>query len=339
MAHFTLRQLKYFITVVEYRSIAEASRHLHIAQPSISTAIKNLEESFEQLLFIRHHAQGVSLTPAGRRFYEKAAELVRMSREFEQNARADNDMVAGTLSVGCFETAAPLYLPKLLAGFKQLYPKIDVQIYDGEQDELTEGLHRGRFDMAILYHHELDNSIQVEQLKAPQRPYALLPADHPLAFRSSVSLEELSQHPMILLDVAPSRHYFLDVFKQKGLSPNVAFSSPSIEMVRCMVGQGFGFSVLVTRPFPDFTYDGKRVTRVTIRDEMEGSCLVMAHLRHAAPTRPTQLFMDYCRSQELTPEYLSEAETSAVISLVPTPPAESGTSAAKKPRIRQAGQG
>lgn len=308
MAHFTLKQLKYFITVVEHRSIAEASRHLHIAQPSISTAIKSLEESFEQQLFIRHHAQGVSLTPSGRRFYEKAAELMRMSRQFEQNARADNDLVAGTLSVGCFETAAPLYMPKLIAGFKTLYHNIEVQIYDGEQHELTDGLHRGRFDMAILYRHELDSSIHAEQLKAPQKPYALLPADHPLALRSSVSLEELSHEPMILLDVVPSRNYFLDIFKQKGLSPNVAFSSPSIEMVRCMVGQGFGFSLLVTRPFPDFTYDGKRVKRVTIRDEMEGSCLVMAHLRHAEPTRPTQLFMEYCRAQELTPEHLSAAE-------------------------------
>ncbi len=57
---FTLKQLKYFVTVVETESIAEASRQLHIAQPSISIAIKNLESTFDQQLFIRHHAQGVS---------------------------------------------------------------------------------------------------------------------------------------------------------------------------------------------------------------------------------------------------------------------------------------
>ncbi|MFS2222297.1 LysR family transcriptional regulator [Pantoea sp. B65] len=307
MAHYTLRQLKYFVSVVEHNSIAEASRHLHIAQPSISTAIKSLEESFDLQLFIRHHAQGVSLTPSGRRFYDKAADLLRMSYQFEQNTRADNDLVSGTISVGCFETAAPLYIPQLLAGFKKLYPEISVQISDGEQHELTLGLHRGRFDMAILYKHELDQSIHVEPLNAPQKPYALLPADHPLARRSSITLAELSKEPMILLDVVPSRNYFIDIFKQKGLSPNIAFSSPSIEMVRCMVGQGFGFSLLVTSPFPDFTYDGKRVKRVSIRDEMDGSCLVMAHLRHAEPTRPTRLFMDYCLEQDLTPKHLNHA--------------------------------
>ncbi|KKY57827.1 Transcriptional regulator [Pseudomonas amygdali pv. lachrymans] len=61
MAHFTLKQLKYFVTAVEVDSIAEASRQLHISQPSISVAIKNLEEAFNQPLFVRHHAQGVSL--------------------------------------------------------------------------------------------------------------------------------------------------------------------------------------------------------------------------------------------------------------------------------------
>lgn len=80
MAAYNLRQLKYFITTVECGSVAEASRKLYIAQPSISTAIKGLEDSFGVQLLIRHHAQGVSLTPSGARFYRKAQELLRMAR-------------------------------------------------------------------------------------------------------------------------------------------------------------------------------------------------------------------------------------------------------------------
>lgn len=64
---------------------------------------------------------------------------------------------------------------------------------------------------------------------------------------------------MILLDVQPSRTYFVNLFEELGLTPNIAFSSPSIEMVRGMVGQGFGFSLLVTRPHSECTYDGKKV--------------------------------------------------------------------------------
>jgi DNA-binding transcriptional LysR family regulator len=302
MTRFTLKQLKYFVTVVETESIAEASRQLHIAQPSISIAIKNLESTFEQQLFIRHHAQGVSLTSCGRRFYEKAKELLRLSYEFEQNSRADKELVSGTISVGCFESVAPLYMPKLVAGFKKMYPDT-LQLYDGEQHELMHGLHRGRFDLALVYDLELGHSVNKEMLNAPHKPYALLPASHPLAQKNSVTLQELSHEPMILLDAVPSKNYFITIFKEKGYHPEVAYSSPSIEMVRCMVGQGLGFSVLVTRPLCDMTYDGERLVQLDIEDEMPASTLIMAHLANNEPTRPTQLFMDYCRSIELTPAH------------------------------------
>jgi DNA-binding transcriptional LysR family regulator len=219
MTRFTLKQLKYFVTVVETESIAEASRQLHIAQPSISIAIKNLESTFEQQLFIRHHAQGVSLTSCGRRFYEKAKELLRLSYEFEQNSRADKELVSGTISVGCFESVAPLYMPKLVAGFKKMYPDITLQLYDGEQHELMHGLHRGRFDLALVYDLELGHSVNKEMLNAPHKPYALLPASHPLAQKNSVTLQELSHEPMILLDAVPSKNYFITIFKEKGYHP------------------------------------------------------------------------------------------------------------------------
>ncbi|MBX8555900.1 LysR family transcriptional regulator [Pseudomonas cichorii] len=301
MTHFTLKQLKYFVTAVEMDSIAEASRQLHISQPSISVAIKNLEEAFDQPLFVRHHAQGVSLTSGGGKVYEKAKELLRLSEELEQNSRADNKHVRGTIAIGCFESAAPLYMPRLVAGFKRLYPDVTIQLCDGEQHELMHGLHRGRFDLAFLYDLELGATINKEELNAPHKPYALLPAAHPLAQKKTVTLRELSQEPMILLDAVPSRTYFIDIFTEKGYSPVVAYSSPSIEMVRCMVGQGLGFSVLVTRPCTNMTYDGELLAQLDIEDDMPASTLVMAYLRNNQPTRATRLFMDYCRTVELAP--------------------------------------
>ncbi len=300
MASYTLRQLKYFVTTVECGSVAEASRKLYIAQPSISTAIKGLEESFGVQLFIRHHAQGVSLTPGGARFYRKAQELLRMAKEFEQNALADNDVVAGQIDIGCFETVAPLYLPRLIAGFRERYPGVEIRLHDGEQQELVQGLTGGRFDLALFYEHGLDATITTEKLMPPQRPYALLPEGHRFAAQKEVSLRDLALEPMILLDVLPSRTYFVSIFGELGLSPNIAFSSPSIEMVRGMVGQGFGFSVLVTRPHSDITYDGQRVVCVDIVEDVTGSGLVAAWLKRAHLTKPAQLFVDFCK-EELAP--------------------------------------
>ncbi|MCU1716158.1 LysR family transcriptional regulator [Pseudomonas sp. 5P_3.1_Bac2] len=297
MAAYSLRQLRYFVTTVECGSVAEASRKLYIAQPSISTAVKGLEESFGVQLLIRHHAQGVSLTPCGARFYRKAQELLRMAKEFEQNALADNDVVAGQIDIGCFETVAPLYLPKLIAGFRERYPGVEIRVHDGEQQELVQGLTGGRFDLAIFYEHDLDGTIETEPLMPPQRPYALLPEGHRFAGQEQVSLRDLVLEPMILLDVLPSRTYFVSIFEELGLTPNIIFSSPSIEMVRGMVGQGFGFSVLVTRPQHDMTYDGQRVVVVNISDAVTGSGLVAAWLKRAHLTKPAQLFVEYCKEQ------------------------------------------
>ena len=303
MRNFTLKQLHYFVTVVETESIAEASRKLHIAQPSISIAIKNLEDTFGQQLLIRHHAQGVSLTPGGRRFYDNSRELLRLSYEFQQNSLAESETTSGKISIGCFESLAPLYLPRLIAGFQKIYPDIEIQLHDGEQHEVMLGLHRGQFDMAFLYDLELDNSLHKDVLNAPHKPYALLAADHPLAKKNAVSLAELSREPMILLDVIPSRNYFLSIFTDKGLHPTVAYASPSIEMVRCMVGQGQGFSVLVTRPKTNITYDGQKLAYVEIIDEMASSTLIMAYLKINEPTTPARLFMDYCKEIELDKDH------------------------------------
>lgn len=122
MAAYTLRQLKYFVTTVKCGTVAEASRQLFIAQPSISAAIKGLEDAFNVQLFIRHHAQGMSLTQAGERFNLLAQELLRSAHAFEQNTLADNEMINGQIDIGCFETVAPLYLPKLIASFNERYP-------------------------------------------------------------------------------------------------------------------------------------------------------------------------------------------------------------------------
>jgi len=297
MAFYTLRQLKYFVTTVECGSVAEASRKLYIAQPSISTAIKGLEENFGLQLFIRHHAQGVSLTPGGARFYRKALELLRMAKEFEQNALADNDVVAGQIDIGCFETVAPLYLPRLIAGFNRKYPGVEIRLRDGEQQELVQGLTSGRFDLTLFYEHDLDSTIETEPLMPAQQPYALLPENHRFAAQEKVSLRDLVLEPMILLDVLPSRTYFVSIFEELGLQPNIVFGSPSIEMARGMVGQGFGFSLLVTRPHTDRTYDGQRVVCVELAEQVTGSGLVAAWLKRSQLTKPARLFVEYCKEE------------------------------------------
>jgi DNA-binding transcriptional LysR family regulator len=99
-----------------------------------------------------------------------------------------------------------------------MYPDITLQLYDGEQHELMHGLHRGRFDLALVYDLELGHSINKEMLNAPHKPYALLPASHPLAQKNSVTLQELSHEPMILLDAVPSKIILSPYLKRRAIT-------------------------------------------------------------------------------------------------------------------------
>jgi DNA-binding transcriptional LysR family regulator len=160
---------------------------------------------------------------------------------------------------------------------------------------LVHGLTNGSFDVAMLFRHDLDSTLEVEPLMQPRKPYVLLPESHPLAAQAQISLHELVHEPMIHLDVLPSRTYFISVFEEFGLSPNVVFSSPSLEMVRGMVGQGFGFSLLVTKPEENRTYDGRRVVCRDLKENVSGSQLVAAWLGKSQLTKPARLFVEHCK--------------------------------------------
>jgi DNA-binding transcriptional LysR family regulator len=289
---FTLRQLAYFVAAAEEGSVARAAGQLKLSQPSISSAIAKLEDQLGVQLLVRHHAQGVSLTPQGSRLLASARNLLHHSEEFQRQAASTSGEIAGPLHIASFATLAPAFMPALIAGFGSLYPSVRMAITEGRQDELIEGLRHGSFEMALCYDVDLPDDLGKTPL-ASFDPYILLPASHRLARRDVVSLHELKDEPMILLDVAPSRSYFLGLFRAQGIEPHVGFSSPSLELVRGMVGRGLGFSLLVTRPSGDHTYEG---TKLAVRPILEPGTrgeVCLAALRALRPTRTMEAFEEF----------------------------------------------
>lgn len=293
MLRFTLRQLEYFVVTAECASVARAAERLNVSQPSISVAVGKLEDQFGVQLFIRHHAQGMSLTAVGRRLLADARDLLRHGKQIQQDAESLGQSVQGELELGCFATFAPLYLPGLISSFCDLHPDVQIRLHEGEQDELIAGLLSGRFEFALMYDWEVPAEIEKVPLLSFQ-PYVLLPADHRLAKRKRIPLASLEHEPYILLDVTPSRSFFLAVFRSLGLEPRVAFASPSIEMVRGMVGRKRGYSLLVTHPPFDHTYDGTPiVTRPLAETTLPGE-LCIARLKRVRPTRLMLGFAEHC---------------------------------------------
>jgi DNA-binding transcriptional LysR family regulator len=168
-----------------------------------------------------------------------------------------------------------------------------VTLSEGNQDELVAGLETGRFEIALLYANELPRSLHLNVL-VKLHPYVLLPERHPLAKKKRLSLVDLAAEPLVLLDIPPGRGYFLGLFESLGITPNVSFTSSSFEMVRGMVGSGAGYSVLITRPQSDRTYDGQVVKACTITDATPPALVALARLPQARPTRLAECFVEFC---------------------------------------------
>ena len=158
-----------------------------------------------------------------------------------------------TLSLGSFTTIAPAFVPQLIASFGARFPRVTLRLEEGTQDQLYAGLRSGRFDLGLLYDIDMPEDLAITALAAFD-PYVLLPARHPLSRQKHVPLYALRDEPFILLDIAPSRTYFTRILAEAGITPKLAFASPSLEVVRGLVGQGLGYSILVTRPHGDRSY-------------------------------------------------------------------------------------
>ncbi len=273
MINISLRQLEYFTAAAQHGGAARAAQALSVSQPSISKAIADLESLWGEALFVRHHARGLELTAAGHMRHREAHTLLESARALEGPR---TDQVAGLLRVGCLSTLAPRYLPGILVRMRERHPQVELQVHEADTETLLQMMERGALDTALLYDMGLARSVRLESLTSFV-PYALLPAGHALATRTSLSLAALAQEPFILINLPHSREYFLSLFRQAGVAPRIAYTSPSIEMVRALVANGLGVSLLTTRPARDWSYDGKRLACRRLRGPLTAQSVVMAY--------------------------------------------------------------
>ncbi len=292
--HFTLKHLAYFAAAAEHGSVTGAARAIHVSQPSISAAIAHLESAFGLQFFIRHHAQGLSLTPAGRGFLLEARSLLTHAADLRQNAVGLADSLAGELDVGCFITFAPLLMPSLLRAFAARFPETRIRLHEDHTEALLGGLRSGRFDLLVTYDLNLGPDLSFEPL-AEVPLHVILPAGHRLAGAKAVSLQEIVDEPLVLLGLPQSRDYFLGVLYSLRLTPHIAYETPSFEMVRSLVANGHGYSIMHSRPVSDTALDGMRLVYRPVVENVRPTRLGIAQLRGARTRRMATTFAEFCR--------------------------------------------
>ncbi|MGL4551500.1 MAG: LysR family transcriptional regulator [Gemmataceae bacterium] len=193
-----MHQLRYFATVAELGNFTQAAAACCVSQPSLSQAVAKLERELGVTL-IERLPRGLRLTEAGRRFRERAVQILRLADEASACAADDGD--AGRLVLGAIPTVAPYLLPPVLSRFAAECPRARVELIEEPTPSLLERLAGGEVDLAVLSLPVRGEHLVTEPLLTEEL-LALLPAGHRLAAKARLTVADLADEPFALLHAA-----------------------------------------------------------------------------------------------------------------------------------------
>jgi LysR family transcriptional regulator, hydrogen peroxide-inducible genes activator len=240
--HFGLRALGYLVALGETRHFGKAAERCFVSQPTLSAQIKKMEEQLGVQL-VERGAQ-VRLTEIGERIAEHARRVLDETREIEELARNFQDPLSGELRIGLIPTVAPYLLPHVAGPLQQRFPRLQLLLLEHQTHRLIELLKAGEIDLGILALPVPGERLATRALYAETFQVAL-PANHRLARRRRVSLDDLDGETVLLLEEGHClRDQALAACRLARIREAPDFRATSLETLRQMVAAGVGITLL-----------------------------------------------------------------------------------------------
>ncbi|MGE5117925.1 MAG: hydrogen peroxide-inducible genes activator [Betaproteobacteria bacterium] len=245
----TLTELRYIVAVARERHFGRAAEACFVSQPTLSVAIKKLEDELDVKLFERG-ATEVSVTPLGEEIVRQAQSVIEQAQAIKEIAKRGKDPLSGPLRLGVIYTIGPYLLPDLVRQAIERVPQMPLMLQENFTARLLEMLRTGELDCAIMAEPFPDAGLAVAPLY--DEPFMIaLPAGHPLARRKAIPAEELKQETMLLLGTGHCfRDHVLEVcpeyarFSSNAEGIRKSFEGSSLETIKHMVASGMGITVV-----------------------------------------------------------------------------------------------
>lgn len=243
MINVTPKQVKAFVAVSEYRSFADASAAMHVSQPALSMAIKNLEQAVGGRLFIRT-TRTLSLSPEGQAFLPVARRLLadwEMAFDDLHNLFVKQ---RGKLTIAAMPSFAATRLPQVLAGFNRRYPNINVLIDDVVAERVNEQVRSGRAEMGITF--KPDDLVDLEFVSLfKDRFVVAIPPQHPLQAKKRLSWKAVIRYPLLLLQQPSSIRVLIEkTLAENQLQASIEMEAHQLATLGKMVAAGLGVSIV-----------------------------------------------------------------------------------------------
>ncbi len=245
----TLTELKYIVAVAREKHFGRAADSCHVSQPTLSVAIKKLEEELEVKLFERSAGE-VTVTPLGEEIVRQAQSVLEQAAAIKEIARRGQDPVSGALVLGVIYTIGPYLLPELVRQSIARTPQMPLVLQENFTVRLLEMLRTGEIDCAVLAEPFPDTGLAVAPLY--DEPFlAAVPSTHPLAAQTSVTAAQLKSETMLLLGAGHCfRDHVLQVcpefarYASNAEGIRKSFEGSSLETIKHMVASGMGVTLV-----------------------------------------------------------------------------------------------
>jgi LysR family hydrogen peroxide-inducible transcriptional activator len=253
----TLTELRYIVALARERHFGRAAEACFVSQPTLSVAIKKLEEELDLKIFERG-ATEVSVTPLGEAIVRQAQQVLEDAAEIKQIARRGKDPLAGPLKLGIIYTIGPYLLPELVRHAIRLTPQMPLMLQENFTVKLIDMLRTSELDCAIMAEPFPDTGLAIAPLY--DEPFMVaVPKSHPLAKRKTISADELKTEKMLLLGTGHCfRDHVLEVCPEYAQFSSAdsegirkTFEGSSLETIKYMVASGMGVTVVPQLSVPD----------------------------------------------------------------------------------------
>jgi LysR family hydrogen peroxide-inducible transcriptional activator len=252
----TLTELKYIVAVAREKHFGHAAEACFVAQPTLSVAIKKLEDELGVTIFERGGSE-ISMTPLGAQIVAQAERVLEQTAAIREIAKQNKDPLTGQLRLGVIYTIAPYLLPQMVKNMIERVPQMPLILQENFTAKLVEMLRQGDLDAAIMALPFAHSGLLVQPLY--DEPFVVaVPQHHPWAQRRTVGSADLKSETMLLLG---NGHCFRDQvlevcpemsrFSTTGDGIARSFEGSSLETIRHMVASGIGITVLPQASVPD----------------------------------------------------------------------------------------
>lgn len=234
--------LKYlaFVKTVEKGSFTKAAQDLNYAQSSVSKMVADLENEWDMLLLERSKS-GVKLTSDGEQVLPFLRKILNDYYELEGHICQMKGLETGTVRIGTFSSVAINWLPNIFARLQQDYPGIEYEMLLGDYGEVEQWIEEGRVDCGFL---RLPTIVGFDTILLKQDEYkVVLPADHPLAQKEMIGMDDLNDQPFLLLEHG-GKTEVSDLLERFHVHPDIRFTTWEDFAIMAMVEKGLGIGIL-----------------------------------------------------------------------------------------------